>query len=83
MRFSFVLVPYIIYMERVRRFELRSSAWKAAALPLCYTRVTSMQRHEVVEGAGFEPAYLADQIYSLAVLTTHPSLHGTSRAARR
>ena len=70
-------------MERVDGIEPTYSAWKAAALPLCYTRAANMQPPEVVEGAGFEPAYLADQIYSLAVLTTHPSLHGTSRAARR
>ena len=29
----------------------------------------------MVEGPGFEPGNPKDQIYSLAVLTTHPSFH--------
>ncbi len=51
-------------LERVHGIEPRSSAWKAAALPLCYTRPVSVrtQLHAcpvaaMVEGTGFEPVY--------------------------
>jgi hypothetical protein len=38
-------------MERVKGIEPSSSAWKAVALPLSYTRVP----WALVEGVGFEP----------------------------
>ena len=38
-------------MERVKRIELSSSAWKAEVLPLNYTRIIHM-----VGKTGFEPA---------------------------
>jgi hypothetical protein len=41
-------------LERVAGIEPAYSAWKAAALPLSYTRGQSSG--EVVERAGFEPA---------------------------
>ena len=48
-------------MERVAGIEPAYSAWKAAALPLCYTRkFWSCDRTfdtPMVEEAGFEPAY--------------------------
>lgn len=60
-------------LERVHGIEPRSSAWKAAALPLCYTRSERRDlnanavgfkwasavtcRSQVVEGTGFEPVY--------------------------
>ena len=59
-------------MERVKGIEPSYSAWKAAALPLSYTRVVvqstplgslrqlSFAKHTngwLVEEAGFEPAY--------------------------
>jgi hypothetical protein len=40
-------------LERVKGIEPSSSAWKAVALPLSYTRI---MESELVEGAGFEPA---------------------------
>ena len=49
-------------LERVAGIEPAYSAWKAAALPLSYTRARRFPASEVptaklVEGAGFEPAY--------------------------
>ena len=36
-------VPYVLTsLERVRRIELPSSAWEAAALPLSYTRIQAI-----------------------------------------
>ena len=62
-----------VALERVHGIEPRSSAWKAAALPLCYTRsegrdltanavcfkwVSAVScKCQVVEGTGFEPVY--------------------------
>ena len=49
-------------MERVKGIEPSYSAWKAAALPLSYTRITQdttllpAQSKEVVGEAGLEPA---------------------------
>ena len=40
-------------LERVAGIEPAYSAWKAAALPLSYTRLGLVQ---MVEEAGFEPA---------------------------
>ena len=65
-------------MERVARIELASSAWKAEVLPLYHTRkILKTNSHcfktcleIVVVGAGFEPAKLARQIYSLIPLAT-------------
>ena len=45
-------------LERVAGIEPAYSAWKAAALPLSYTRgIKSRANTPVVEEAGFEPAY--------------------------
>ena len=51
-------------LERVKGIEPSYSAWKAAALPLSYTRagqpcrkVALRARNWLVEEAGFEPAY--------------------------
>ena len=57
-------------MERVKGIEPSYSAWKAAALPLSYTRIALIigekaafansprkQIERLVEEAGFEPAY--------------------------
>ncbi len=41
-------------LERVMGIEPTSSAWKAAALPLSYTRIISCSL-QLVEGVGFEP----------------------------
>ncbi len=41
-------------LERVKGIEPSSSAWKAVALPLSYTR-KAPHRSAVVEGVGFEP----------------------------
>ena len=64
-------------MERVRRIELPSSAWKAVALPLSYTRTIppldgSPQPKD--GGGGRIRTYvdLRRQIYSLLPLTTRP-----------
>ena len=49
-------------MERVMGIEPTYSAWKAAALPLCYTRTrlltipSKKMLLKMVERAGFEPA---------------------------
>ena len=49
-------------MERVKGIEPSYSAWKAAALPLSYTRITQdttllpSESKEVVGEAGLEPA---------------------------
>jgi hypothetical protein len=43
-------------MERVKGIEPSYSAWKAAALPLSYTRIGETAGRHLVEGAGFEPA---------------------------
>jgi hypothetical protein len=42
-----------IRMERVKGIEPSSSAWKAVALPLSYTR--ALLTGGLVEGVGFEP----------------------------
>ncbi len=67
-------------MERVAGIEPASSAWKAEVLPLNYTRKTASQIEyfinptispgggNLVVGAGFEPAKLSRQIYSLIPL---------------
>ena len=53
----FSLVERIL--ERVAGIEPAYSAWKAAALPLSYTRepADDPAAPRLVEGAGFEPAY--------------------------
>jgi hypothetical protein len=43
----------VIRMERVKGIEPSSSAWKAVALPLSYTR--ALLTGGLVEGVGFEP----------------------------
>tara|TARA_X000001036_G_scaffold322525_1_gene300980 strand:- start:914 stop:1048 length:135 start_codon:yes stop_codon:yes gene_type:complete len=43
-------------MERVKGIEPSSSAWKAVALPLSYTRLSfHLAALQLVEGVGFEP----------------------------
>src|ERR1700722_15780195 len=43
-------------LERVDGIEPTSSAWKAAALPLCYTRgASSVRRRRLVGEVGLEP----------------------------
>jgi hypothetical protein len=42
-------------MERVAGIEPAYSAWKAAALPLSYTRGGDFDPCRMVEGVGFEP----------------------------
>lgn len=70
-------------MERVAGIEPASSAWKAEVLPLNYTRkagptscsmptyqanLQERRLRDLVVGAGFEPAKLSRQIYSLIPL---------------
>ena len=71
-------------MERVAGIEPASLAWKAKVLPLNYTRNTTGSFNDqayllapiavptaikiLVVGAGFEPAKLSRQIYSLIPL---------------
>ncbi len=56
---AYILLKLLILaygeMERVMGIEPTYSAWKAAALPLSYTRF--LDNGQMVEGAGFEPAY--------------------------
>lgn len=68
-------------MERVDGIEPTYTAWKAGALPLCYTRAGYRLARSVRwwREQDSNLCTLSDQIYSLAVLTTHPSLHGTSQ----
>ena len=42
-------------LERVAGIEPAYSAWKAAALPLCYTRANTVNSWLMVEEVGFEP----------------------------
>ena len=55
-------------------------AWKAKVLPLNYTRELRLPHHlpaaagKMVEGGGFEPPKLTQQIYSLPPLTARESL---------
>ena len=55
------IITYCNYernLERVAGIEPAYSAWKAAALPLSYTRLFNLLITDpLVEGAGFEPAY--------------------------
>ena len=75
-------------MERVDGIEPTSSAWKAAALPLCYTRainmsafVKTMARHFCPIGKNGGEGWIRTsvrsrgQIYSLLPLTTRPPVH--------
>lgn len=39
--------PHFRTLERVRRIELLSSAWKAVTLPLCYTRIVLVSTEEL------------------------------------
>ena len=56
-------MPEIEKLERVAGIEPAYSAWKAAALPLSYTRAlfslercgVSRNEDRMVEGVGFEP----------------------------
>ena len=75
-------------VERVEGIEPSSKAWEAFVLPLNYTRevsftylhlLTQFSCKNLVEGAGFEPAYSKEQIYSLSPLTTRPPLRGNRR----
>jgi hypothetical protein len=43
----------VVRLERVKGIEPSSSAWKAVALPLSYTR--ALLTGGLVEGVGFEP----------------------------
>ena len=77
-------------LERVAGIEPAPSAWKAEVLPLNYTRLPDtlslrfqhlpdadfprFVARQLVEGAGFEPAKLARQIYSLIPLTAREPL---------
>ena len=71
-------------MERVAGIEPAYSAWKAAALPLCYTRrvylepVGSDFRKQWWRGLDSNQRTHSDQIYSLAPLTTRPPLRENS-----
>jgi hypothetical protein len=47
------LIWQLLDLERVAGIEPAYSAWKAAALPLSYTRIHDPAT--VVEGVGFEP----------------------------
>jgi hypothetical protein len=49
-------------LERVKRIELSSSAWKAEVLPLNYTR---MVKKEMAGLAGFEPTHVAVKVRCL------------------
>ena len=65
--------PVVSILERVAGIEPAYSAWKAAALPLCYTRLIS----KALGGGGDwirTNVHLRDQIYSLTPLTTRPPL---------
>src|SRR6201993_3365118 len=66
-----LLVPVTESLERVAGIEPASSAWKAAALPLCYTRLAkaalphSPLLRRVVGEVGLEPTKpLQQRIYS-------------------
>ena len=69
-------------LERVAGIEPASSAWKAEVLPLNYARLTentqltlTLRRLSfLVERAGFEPAKLSRQIYSLIPLAAREPL---------
>jgi hypothetical protein len=50
-------------MERVKRIELSSSAWKAEVLPLNYTRVE--KKSKMAGLAGFEPTHVAVKVRCL------------------
>ena len=58
-----------VILERAMGIEPTYSAWKAAALPLCYARFRGgkgwIRTTELIRG----------QIYSLLPLTTRPPLH--------
>ena len=61
-------------------------AWKAKVLPLNYTRVNApastpagQSAGGMVEGGGFEPPKLTQQIYSLPPLTAREPLRQASR----
>ena len=71
-------------MERAAGIEPASSAWKAEVLPLNYARdlsilnLAAIQQTQInlflVERAGFEPAKLSRQIYSLIPLAAREPL---------
>jgi len=68
-------------LERAAGIEPASSAWKAEVLPLNYARCA---RQLLVVGAGFEPAKLARQIYSLIPLAARePHLKRARHSAYR
>ena len=48
-----IVIEWNVMLERVAGIEPAYSAWKAAALPLSYTRIHDPAT--VVEGVGFEP----------------------------
>src|ERR1700757_697004 len=85
-----LLVPVTESLERVAGIEPASSAWKAAALPLCYTRLAkaalphSPLLRRVVGEVGLEPTKpLQQRIYSPPPLPlgTFPQARGA--ASRR
>jgi hypothetical protein len=54
--FSSLDIPHkslILKMERVKGIEPSSSAWKAVALPLSYTRTGGSAQPSVISGPGF------------------------------
>ena len=87
----------ILILERVKGIEPSSSAWKAVALPLSYTRIfCHLQAYHVAPryetstelgdgGGGWirTSVHISDQIYSLAPLTTRPPLHRQAKGIIR
>ena len=54
-------------------------SWRRNRLGTNWNPNSDVRQMAMVEGAGFEPAYVRDgQIYSLLPLTTRPPLHGRS-----
>jgi hypothetical protein len=74
-------------LERVERIELSSSAWKAEALPLCYTRLEqkggTCTHHHQVERYSHD-CYLKfnHTAFLLECCSLHHFLHGASRMNR-
>ena len=62
-------------MERVAGIEPAYSAWKAAALPLSYTRGVMIRVTEWWRELDLNQRRLSQRIYSPSPLTTRASLH--------
>nr|CAI0337235.1 hypothetical protein SHINE37_41089 [Rhizobiaceae bacterium] len=62
-------------MERVAGIEPAYSAWKAAALPLSYTRGVMIRATEWWRELDLNQRRLSQRIYSPSPLTTRASLH--------